>query len=284
MAAARALYKQGMAFYIDSHCHLNNPKIAHVGDPATLVARANAAHVAGMVTICCRMSEEPDTLKSICDANRNVWMTVGTHPHDASNEAEKAFTTDAIVKLAQSHPKIVGIGESGLDYFYDFADRADQAEGFRKHIRACIETGLPLVVHARDADEDIIKILKEEGAGKKNLTGVMHCFSSGAQMALEALDLGFYLSMSGIVTFKNADALRAIAKAAPLDRILIETDAPYLAPEPHRKLTNEPALVVHTAKVVADIFDMTREEIGTKTADNFFNLFTRARDSWAMAV
>ncbi|MCB1538167.1 MAG: TatD family hydrolase [Rhodospirillales bacterium] len=273
-----------MSAYIDSHCHLNNPKIAPLGTPDALVARANAGGVAGMVTICCRIADEPETLKSICDRNRNVWMTVGTHPHEASQPAEQAFTQADIVALAQSHPKIIGIGESGLDYFYDFSDRADQAESFRKHIRACVETGLPLVVHARDADDEIIRILREEGAGEGRLKGVMHCFSSGAKMAEDALDLGFYLSFSGIVTFKNADTLRDIARRAPIERVLIETDAPYLAPEPHRKLTNEPALVVHTAAMLAGLFDMTREEIGDKTTANFFNLFDQARDTWQPAA
>lgn len=266
-----------MSLYIDSHCHLNHRKSA--ADADSLVKNANAGGVAGMVTICCRMAEEVETLKAICDRNQNVWMTVGTHPHDASEEAEKKFTTADIVALSKTHPKIVGIGECGLDYFYDFGKPEDQAAGFRTHIQACIETGLPIVVHARDADEDIIRIIKEENTSGK-LTGVMHCFSSSAWMAEEALKLGFYLSFSGIVTFKNGDALREICKATPLDRILIETDAPYLAPEPFRKVTNEPALVVNTAKVVADVHNLTRDEIGKITADNFFNLFTRAKDTW----
>lgn len=264
--------------YIDSHCHLNHKKSA--ADPDTLIANANAAEVAGMVTICCRMAQELDELKSICDRNQNVWMTVGTHPHDASDEAEKKFTTADIVKFARSHPKIVGIGECGLDYYYDFGKPEDQAIGFRNHIQACIETGLPVIVHARDADADIIKIIKEETANGGKLTGVMHCFSSSAWMAEEALKLGFYLSFSGIVTFKNAVELRDICKNTPLDKMLIETDAPYLAPDPYRKLTNEPALVVHTAKVVADAHNLTREEIGEKTAANFFDLFWKAKDTW----
>lgn len=267
-----------MALYIDSHCHLNNPKIAPLGEPDAIIARANAAGVSGMVTICCRMAEELEALKAIAARNKNVWCTVGTHPHDASKPAEKAFTVADIVAFAHSSQKIIGIGESGLDYFYDFADRADQAASFKKHIHACLETGLPLVVHARDADEDIIKIIREEGKG--NLRGVMHCFSSGAKMAQEALDLGFYISFSGIVTFKNADVLRDIAKSVPLDKMLIETDAPYLAPEPFRKNVNEPALVINTAKILADIHDKTRDEVGDITATNFFNLFTKAKETW----
>lgn len=274
-------YINPMSFYIDSHCHLNSPKITGVGAPDALIARANAAGVAGMVSICCRMAEEPPVLKAITDSNTNVWCTIGTHPHQASEAGEKAFSVADIVALARSHPKIVGIGESGLDYFYDFADRNDQAVSFRNHIRACIKTGLPLVVHARDADEDIISILKEEGARDGGpLTGVMHCFSSSAWMAEEALKLGFYISVSGIATFKNAQSLRDILKAVPRDKLLIETDAPYLAPEPHRKLTNEPALVVHTAKMLADLLDLTRDEIGALTADNFFTLFPKAKETW----
>jgi len=270
-------YIRGM--YIDSHCHLNHHRFGDLQAP-DLVRSANMAGVDGMLTICCRISEELETLKAVADANTNVWCSVGTHPHDASEPAEKAITLEQLVTMANSHPKIIGIGEAGLDYYYDNADRDDQATVFRKHIRACVETGLPLIIHARDADEDVIRILKEEGAGKNNLTGVMHCFSSGAQMARDALDIGFYISFSGIVTFKNAGDLREIAKFVPLDRMLIETDAPYLAPEPHRKQINQPALVVHTAGVLANIHDKTSEEIGSVTAENFFNLFTKAKDTW----
>jgi len=273
-----------MTYFIDSHCHLNHAKIAPLGAADAIVARARESGVAGMLTICCRMAEEPPELMAIAERNKNVWCTIGTHPHEASEEAEKAFSTTDIVKLANSHPKIIGIGESGLDYFYNLATPEDQATSFRKHIRACIETNLPLIIHARDADQDIMKILREEGAGVKNLRGVMHCFSSTAWLAEEALDIGFYISFSGIVTFKNAGELRDIAKAVPLDKILIETDAPYLAPEPHRKATNEPALVVNTASVVGDLHDKTRDEIGAITAANFFNLFTKANDTWQAAA
>ncbi|MBU6235919.1 MAG: TatD family hydrolase [Alphaproteobacteria bacterium] len=265
--------------FIDSHCHLNSKKIAPLAAPDALVKRANDAGVAGMVTICCRMHEEAETLKSIASDNKNVWCTVGTHPHDASSEAEKKYTAADIVTLANSHPKIVGIGESGLDYFYNFSTPDDQAASFRKHIHACLETGLPIVVHARDADADIIKIIREEGQGGK-LTGVMHCFSSGEKMAQEALELGFYISFSGIVTFKNAQNLRDIAKNVPLDKILIETDAPYLAPEPVRKNINEPALIVNTANCLADVLGKTRDEIGAITKDNFFKLFWKAKETW----
>ncbi|HEY8964775.1 MAG TPA: TatD family hydrolase [Alphaproteobacteria bacterium] len=270
--------------YIDSHCHLNHRRIETLGKPEAIVQNARAAGINGMLTICCRIHEEMESLKAIADANTNVWCSIGTHPHDASDAAEKATTQDQIVAMANAHPKIIGIGESGLDYYYDNSDRNDQADSFRKHIRACVETGLPLIVHARDADEDVIKILREEGAGKNGLKGVMHCFSSGAQMARDALDIGFYISFSGILTFKNAGDLRDIAKFVPIDRALIETDAPYLAPEPHRKEINQPALVIHTATMLANIHDLTSEEVGAKTASNFFDLFDKAKDTWQQAA
>jgi TatD DNase family protein len=268
-----------MSYFIDSHCHLNSPKITGLGTPDELVNRAKASNVAGMVTICCRIADEPPVLMDIAARHDNVWCTVGTHPHDASQDSEKRLDKSYIITLAKSHPKIIGIGESGLDYFYKHSTPEDQHESFRKHIQACIETDLPLVVHARDADEDIIRILKEEGAGT-HLKGVMHCFSSTAWLADEALKLGFYISFSGIVTFKNTHELRDIARQVPLDKLLIETDAPYLAPEPVRKAVNEPALIVNTAKTLADLHDKTRDEIGAITSQNFFNLFTKAKDTW----
>lgn len=261
--------------WIDSHCHLNHTNIKGAGTPADLVTRANEAGVEGMLTICCRISEEMDELLSITRNNENVWCTVGTHPHDASKDAEKALSKDDIVKIANSDPKIVGIGESGLDYFYDYSTPQDQAASFRKHIQACIETGLPLVVHARDADEDTIRIIREEGNGT-NLKGVMHCFSSGPKLAEEALDFGFHVSFSGIVTFKKATELQDIAKTVPLDRILVETDAPFLAPVPFRGKTNEPAYVQHTGRFLAELKGVSEKEIATITKQNFFTLFDKA--------
>jgi TatD DNase family protein len=204
-----------------------------------------------------------------------VWCTVGTHPHDAGNADERAITQDALVALTKD-PKVVGIGETGLDYFYKNASPADQAENFRKHIRACIETGLPLVVHARDADNDVIRIIKEEGHGT-GLKGVMHCFSSSPKMGAEALDLGFYISFSGIITFKKSEELRQFAKTVPQNRILIETDAPYLAPEPHRGQINEPALVVHTCAAIAALQGISPEDMAAVSATNFFTLFHKAK-------
>lgn len=262
--------------WIDSHCHLNNNRLKnHKGDAAAIAAAAKEAGVSGMVTICCRIREELDELTAIARANDHVWCTIGTHPHDAGAEAEKAITLDELVTLAKSDSKIVGIGESGLDYFYNHSPVDDQQESFRKHIRACIATNLPLVVHARDADEDIMRIIREEGAGTP-LTGVMHCFSSGRAMGEAALDFGFYISFSGIVTFKKSTELQDFAKFVPADRILVETDAPYLAPEPHRGETNEPALVVHTGEFVANLRGVTAAEMARQTTENFYRLFPKA--------
>jgi TatD DNase family protein len=261
--------------WIDSHCHLNHKRLAGLGGPETIVGNAKAAGVDGMLTICCRIREELDTLLGIANKFDNVWCTIGTHPHDAGKPAEKEISFDELVRMARSDKKIVGIGESGLDYFYKNSTPEEQAESFRKHIRACIETGLPLVVHARDADGDIIRILREEGAGT-NLKGVMHCFSSSRKMGEEALDLGFYISFSGIVTFDKADELKEFAKFVPLDRVLVETDAPYLAPVPHRGEINQPALVAHTGAYVAQLKQIAAEDVAAHSKRNFFTLFDKA--------
>lgn len=262
---------------IDSHCHLNHKRLLNAGGPEAVIARAGAAGIGGMLTICCRIAEEFDDILALARDHENVWCTVGTHPHDAGKETEKTIAQADLVRLALSDPNIIGIGESGLDYFYKNSTPEDQQDSFRKHIRACIETGLPLVVHARDADEDIIRILREEGAGDKNLKGVMHCFSSSRKMGEEALELGFYVSFSGIVTFEKADDLRAFARDVPLDRILVETDAPYLAPLPHRGKINEPAFVAYTAAQVAELKNVSVEDLAAATTQNFFGLFDRAR-------
>ncbi len=260
--------------WIDSHCHLNHAKLKQIGTPDDVVKNAHAEGIDGMLTICCRISDEFPEVLATAKQFQNVWCTIGTHPHDASKPGEIAVTQNELVKLAQSDPKIIGIGESGLDYFYNNSSHEDQHTSFRKHIRACVETDLPIVVHARDADEDIIRLIREEGAGK--LRGVMHCFSSGRKMAEEALELGFYISFSGILTFKQADELREIAKTVPLDRMLVETDAPYLAPTPHRGKTNQPAFVVETGKKLADVHGISNEDMAQKTKDNFLKLFNKA--------
>lgn len=262
--------------WIDSHCHLNHPKIAEAGTPEELAARARVSGVDGMLSVCCRISDEfPDLLKMVQGLD-NVWCSIGTHPHEAGDAAEKAVTLETLVELARSDPKIIGIGESGLDYYYDNAPRDDQQESFRKHIRACIETGLPLIVHSRDAESDTAQILREEGANGK-LTGVMHCFSSGPKLAEDALAMGFYISFSGIVTFNKAEELRDIAKTVPLDRVLVETDAPFLAPVPHRGKVNEPAYVVRTGEFLAGLYGVDISDFAAITSRNFYNLFTRAK-------
>ena len=259
---------------IDSHCHLNHEKFEGAA-PAEIIARAKAAGIGGMVTINVKIASEFDEILGIARAHENVWCTVGTHPHHAGEAAEKGISQEELVRLAQSDPKVVGIGESGLDYFYDFAPVEDQKESFRRHIQACIETDLPLIVHAREADRDVMDIIKEEGAGTR-LKGVLHCFSSGSAMAEEALDFGFYISFSGIVTFPKALELQDIASSVPLDRFLVETDAPYLAPHPFRGKTNEPAYTVHTAQKLADLHGVEAEVIAKRSTENFFKLFDKA--------
>jgi TatD DNase family protein len=263
---------------IDSHCHLNHADISALGDPATLMRTAHDAGVVGALTINCQIATEfPDVLK-VAQANRNVWCTVGTHPHDAGLPEEKSITLERLIEIANSDPKVIGIGESGLDYYYNHSSHADQQASFRKHIRACKATGLPLVVHARDADEDIIKIMKDEGAGVgSGLSGVMHCFSSTRWLAEQALELGFYISFSGILTFKKSQELRDIARDVPLDRLLVETDSPYLAPDPLRGKPNQPAYIIHTLRVLADIKNLDEQGAINLCSKNFFNLFSKAR-------
>lgn len=259
--------------WIDSHCHLNHVKNSDT--PQSLVDAARAAGVEGILTICCRIADEFPEVLSIAQSFPDVWCTIGTHPHEASKETEKAISEETLVALALSDPKIIGIGETGLDYYYNYSTPEDQATSFRKHIRACIEADMPMVVHARDADDDIMTIIREEGAGTA-LTGVMHCFSSGRKMAEEALDFGFYISFSGIVTFRQSDELRAIAKDVPLDRILVETDAPFLAPGKYRGKTNQPAYVHETGCTLAEVHSVSHETIARHSKENFFSLFRRA--------
>jgi TatD DNase family protein len=264
--------------YIDSHCHLIHKRLLHIGEPAQIVQNAADAGVTGMLSVCCNITEEMDQLTALANQFDNVWCSVGTHPHDAEKEEEKAITQEKLVELATSNENIVAIGETGLDYYYKNSSVEDQQESFRKHIRACVDTELPMIIHARDADNDLMRIVREEGSGT-NLKGVMHCFSSSPALGEDALDFGFYISFSGIVTFKKAQELQEFAKTVPLDRILIETDAPYLAPEPHRGQINEPALVVHTAKYLADLHSISKEKLASITKTNFFNLFDKAHDN-----
>lgn len=264
--------------WIDSHCHLTHEKIGTLGTPEQLVENARVAGVAGMLNICCRISDEFPQVLGTAQKFDNVWCTIGTHPHDAGDAAEMAVSAQELAELAVGDPKIVGIGETGLDFYYKRSSTADQESSFRKHLHACVETGLPVVIHARDADEDMIRILREEGKGGR-LRGVLHCFSSGPKLAGEALNLDFYISFSGILTFAKAEDLREIAKAIPPERLLVETDAPYLAPEPHRGKVNEPAFVRHTGKFLADLHQISEQDMASITSQNFFDLFDKAKRS-----
>lgn len=253
---------------VDSHCHLDFPDFAE--ERAAIVARALGAGVGRMVTISTRVRRFQQILE-IAEAFDEVYCSVGTHPHNAAEEPD--VTAAELVRLSR-HPKVVAIGEAGLDYHYDKAPRDAQAAGFRRHIAAARETGLPLVIHARNADEDMAAILEEE-TGRGAFPFVLHCFSSGRRLAEVGVALGGYVSFSGILTFKNSPELRAIAAQVPRDRLLVETDAPYLAPVPHRGQRNEPSFVVQTAGVLADTIGVSPEEIATVTTDNFFRLFSR---------
>ena len=254
---------------VDSHCHLDFPDFAE--ELPEVIARARRAGVTRMVTICTKLANEP-AVRAIAEAHEGVFYAAGTHPMSVA--AGPMATVEGLVALAR-HPKFVGIGESGLDYHYTAETAEAQQQSLRIHIAAARETGLPLIIHARDADDDMARILTEEyRAGAYGC--VMHCFSSGAGLARAALDLGFYLSMSGIAAFPKSGALREIFAAAPVDRILVETDAPYLAPPPHRGRRNEPAYTVHTAKVGAELFGMDYAAFARTTSANFDRLFTRA--------
>jgi TatD DNase family protein len=251
---------------IDSHCHLDFPDFATELD--AVVARARAAGIARMVTISTRVARQPELL-AIAERFPDVYCSVGTHPHYAHEELD----VTAADLVARSHaPKIVALGEAGLDYHYDNSPREAQERGFRTHIAAARETGLPLVIHSREADGDTARILEEE-TGEGAFPAVLHCFTGGPDLARRAVALGHFISFTGILTFKNSDALRAIAAELPTDRILVETDAPYLAPGKFRGKRNEPAYVVETAKVLAETRGVSFDEIAKQTTANFFRLF-----------
>jgi TatD DNase family protein len=253
---------------VDSHCHLDFPDFAT--ERADVIERAKAAGVGMMVTISTRVRRF-DQIREIAEAHPEVYCSIGTHPHNAGEE--DGITADELVALSQ-HPRCVAIGEAGLDYFYDKAPRDAQARGFRTHIDAARRTGLPLVIHARDADADIAAILEDE-TGKGSFPFILHCFSSGAELARTGVKLGGYVSFSGILTFKNSEEIRAIARDVPHDRLLVETDAPFLAPPPHRGKRNEPAFVAQTAAVLAETIGVSADEVARITTDNFFRLFTK---------
>ena len=253
----------------DSHCHLDFPDFD--GEHAALIDRARAAGVGRMVTICTRLRQEP-AVRALTEAHDGVFYAAGTHPMSVADEP--MVTVDQLVALAD-HPKFVAIGETGLDYHYTAESAQAQQDSLRIHIEAARRTRLPLIIHARDADDDMARILAEEHRAGEYAC-VMHCFSSTPALAHAALDLGFYLSMSGIAAFPRSSDLRDIFKAAPLDRILVETDSPYLAPPPHRGRRNEPAYVAHTAAVGADLFGLSLPDFAARTEANFERLFWKA--------
>jgi len=250
---------------VDSHCHLD---FAKAEDRAGIITRARGAGVRTLLTISTKLHEFP-VVRAIAEGDPDIWCSVGVHPHEAEVEPAAAA---ALVELAQ-HPKVVGIGETGLDFYYEHSPRERQTQVFRSHLVAARETGLPVIVHTRDADPETIAVLEEE----KPEAGVIHCFSTGRELAERAVALGFYISISGIATFKNAQGLRDIIRDLPLERLLVETDAPYLAPVPMRGKTNEPAFVVHTAALVAQLKGVTQDGLARITTENFFTLFAKAK-------
>ena len=256
--------------FVDSHCHLNYTGL--VEQQAEILKRARDSGVSAMLNISTR-EREWDEVIGLAEQEKDVWASVGIHPH----EADQHVGMDCAKLVAKSaHPRVVAIGETGLDYYYDKSDRAQQCTGFREHIKASRQTGLPIIIHTRDAEADTAAILTEE-MREGPFTGVIHCFTASAEFARIALDLGLYISLSGIVTFKNAKDLQDVAKWLPADRLLVETDAPFLAPIPHRGRTGEPAFVADTARFVAQLRDVVIESLAQQTSDNFYDLFTKAR-------
>ncbi|RVN78377.1 TatD family deoxyribonuclease [Sinorhizobium meliloti] len=253
---------------IDTHCHLDFPDFEAERD--AIIERARDAGVGQIVTISTRVKRF-DTILAIAERYPNVFCSVGTHPHNADEELD--VTADDLVRLS-AHPKVVAIGEAGLDYFYDNAPRDAQAVGLRRHIAAARTTGLPLVIHSRSADDDMAAILTEE-SGKGAFPFLLHCFSSGPDLARIGVELGGYVSFSGILTFPKSEELRDIARTVPRDRMIVETDAPYLAPKPFRGKRNEPAYVAHTAEVLAQAIGVSREEIAEITTENAFRIFSK---------
>lgn len=253
---------------IDSHCHLDF--VDFQSDLDDIVRRAKTASVEGMLTISTRLDGFPNVL-AIAERYPMIWCSVGIHPHETEKEEADA---QKLIDLAR-HPKVVGIGETGLDYYYDHSDRDAQKRAFRAHILAAQETGLPLIVHTREADENTAAMLQAAMA-ERPFSGLLHCFTSSQRLAEQAIEMGLSISFSGILTFKKTDALRETAKNVPLDRLLIETDAPYLAPVPHRGKRNEPAFTAHTAALLAQIKGLTLADIAEATTNNFFRLFAKA--------
>ncbi len=260
--------------WVDSHCNFESDKLKDL--VPDLLERAKQAGIVHIVNICSKVDDFP---KIVDIANRYPMLSasVGTHPHHADEDTETPVTKDDLVRLAMENKKVTAIGESGLDFYYNHSDAKSQDASFRKHIRAALETGLPLIIHARDADKEIQKVIEEEAPGK-NLKGILHCYASGRGLAEWGVEYGLHVSFSGIVTFKNAHDIREIAKeVVPLEKLLIETDAPYLAPVPHRGKINEPSFLLHTAELLAELKGVDVETIRDYTTNNFFELFTRAK-------
>ena len=254
---------------VDSHCHLDFPKLYDRFDE--ILAAAEAADVGRMVTISTHVAKY-ETYKALAERSDKIFFTIGTHPHHAAEEPD---TSPARLVELSNHPRCIGIGEAGLDYHYDRAPRETQRQVFRSHIAAARESGLPLAIHAREADDDMIAILSEE-MGEGPFLALLHCFSSTAELAKVGVQLGLYISFSGILTFKKSDEIRRIAAAIPHDRLLVETDAPYLAPDPFRSKTNEPAYVAQTAKVLGETLGISEQAVAQLTTDNFYRLFSKA--------
>jgi len=255
---------------VDSHVNLHGEKFAD--DLSHVISNARDAGVGPMLNICCHL-RDAEAVLDVARLDPDIWATIGTHPHDAKDNPD--ITSDQIIALTHD-PKVVGIGETGLDYHYDWSPRDIQKANFRAHIEAVQETQLPLIVHTREADEDMIEMLQTAYA-KTPFSAIMHCYTSGQRLADAAAEMGFYFSVSGIMTFKNAHEVRDRIKSMPRDRIMLETDCPYLAPVPYRGRRNEPAYVVEVCKALADLFDWTVEETAQKTTDAFFNLFKKAK-------
>lgn len=255
---------------VDSHCHLDFPEYA--GQLDQVVARAEAAGVKVCVSIGTELKRFAGVRK-VAESFPDIWCSVGVHPHEAGQEL---LADPGPLLKETAHPKVVGIGETGLDYFYEHSPRAQQIANFRAHIAAGRESGLPVIVHTRDADRDTIEVLEDE-MGKGAFTGLIHCFTGTQRLADAALKLGLYISVSGIATFKKSDALRDVIRSVPLDRLLVETDAPFLAPVPHRGKTNEPAFVVHTARLLAELKGVREDELAEATTENFFRLFSKVK-------
>jgi len=255
---------------VDSHCHLDFDELS--SDLENVLLRAKAADVRILQTICTKISQF-DKVKKIAEEHENIYCSVGVHPNEVENEG--VISVETIIK-ATENPKVIGIGETGLDYYYEHSDKDSQRESFINHIRASQETQLPIIIHTRSADEDTVSILKEEMKRKK-FPGLIHCFTATQELANECLNIGLYISISGIITFKNAENLRSVVKTIPIERLLVETDAPYLAPMPMRGKPNEPSFVKHTVHYLAELLGKTPEEIAEKTTENFLRLFSKVK-------